>query len=211
MKKNKNENENISNIYNEYTILNKFINKFKNEYENKLNNYSTSPVVEFKSGFILKSFLGKKPIILKNLSNIPTVRIERFNELFEGLESIVLNEDIHNTFTSSENKSIKLKKGDFKIIATCHNKYVRKLSEAIKSRFSMIYIDKYNENEIKIILNKKIKEKKINIDEENLNKILDIVKKSKIILEKEFSLNELISFIKIINKMPEEFNMKKKN
>ena len=38
----------------------------------------------------------------------------------------------------------------------------------------------------------------MNIDEENLNKILDIVQKSKIILEKEFSLNELIRIIEVI-------------
>ena len=38
-------------------------------------------------------------LILKNLSNLPTIILERFNELFSGKCNITVNEDIPNTIT----------------------------------------------------------------------------------------------------------------
>ena len=60
--------------------------------------------LEFKPGLILDSIFKGKSLILKYLSNLPTVVLERFNELLSGSHNLTLNEDIYDTFTNKGNK-----------------------------------------------------------------------------------------------------------
>ena len=45
-------------------------------------------------------------LILKNLSNLPTIILERFNELFSGKCNITVNEHIPNTITPKSKKEL---------------------------------------------------------------------------------------------------------
>ena len=98
------------NIFNKKSKIEKFKNTldilkdklFNNNSEKKsnLNNIN----LEFKPGLILNSILSGKSLILKYLSNLPTVVLERFNELFSGKHNLTLNEDIHDTFILKKEK-----------------------------------------------------------------------------------------------------------
>ena len=63
-------------------------------------------VIEFRPGLFLNAILGGSSLILKNLSNLPTIILERFNELFSGKCNITVNEDIHNTITEKYQKEL---------------------------------------------------------------------------------------------------------
>ena len=54
---------------------------------------------------------------------------------------------------------------------------LNKLSLALLSRMSVIYIDEYNVKEQKIVLNNYILENNLNISEKDLNILLDFVEK----------------------------------
>ena len=56
---------------------------------------------------------------------------------------------------------------------------LNKLSLALLSRMSVIYIDEYNVKEQKIVLNNYILENNLNISEKELNILLDFVEKYK--------------------------------
>ena len=74
------------------------------------------------------------------LSNLPTIILERFNELFSGKCNITVNEDIHNTITPESNKELSEFTKNFRVFATCHPRATSQLSEAVISRFTFIYI-----------------------------------------------------------------------
>lgn len=82
---------------------------------------------------VAERLIEGKPIILKDISNFPTVVLERFNELFSSRHNLTLNEDIHDTFTSSENKELDNFSSTFRVFATCQENAVSKLSEAVSS------------------------------------------------------------------------------
>ena len=113
----------------------------------------------------------------KKISNCPTIEIERLNELLTGRHLITLNEDIHNTFTDKYNKEIYDK--SFRLIGTSTPEMLNKLSLALLSRMSVIYIDEYNKKEKNIVLNNYILENNLNISEKDLNILLDFVEKYK--------------------------------
>ena len=78
---------------------------------------------------------------------------------------------------------------------------LNKLSLALLSRMSVIYIDEYNVKEQKIVLNNYIFENNLNISEKDLNILLDFVEKYKNKTGNDFSLNKIINTIRIISQM----------
>ena len=141
----------ILNNLKEKLIRNNYIKK------NNLNNIN----LEFKPGLILNSILSGKSLILKYLSNLPTVVLERFNELFSGKHNLTLTEDIHDTFTKEGNKELTNLGENFRIFATCSLGEQNKLSEAVLSRFTVICTDKYKQEEIKDALKSFLSENRL--------------------------------------------------
>ena len=89
-------------------------------------------------------------LILKNLPNLSPAVLERFNDLLNYNPKLTLHEDFCNTFTE------RFKEWDdfasiFGIIAICQNDNLRNLSDAAKSRFSILYTSKYNDDERKTV------------------------------------------------------------
>ena len=94
-----------------------FSETFKNTVEilkNKLfekNNKTKSPLniyIEYRPGFIFSSILKGKQMILKDITNLPTEVLERFNELLSTEPQLQLNEDFYNTFTNENKKILKI-------------------------------------------------------------------------------------------------------
>ncbi len=50
--------------------------------------------IEFKPGLILSAILNKKSLILKDMPQVKTIVLERFNELFSCKHNLTLVEDI---------------------------------------------------------------------------------------------------------------------
>ena len=119
--------------------------------------------LEFKPGLILDSIFKGKSLILKYLSNLPTVVLERFNELFSGKHNLTLNEDIYDTFTKEGYKEFSNLGENFRIFATCSLGEQNKLSEAVLSRFTIICSDKYKIEEQKDVLKSFLIENKLDI------------------------------------------------
>ena len=75
--------------------------------EEKMNEKSLINMeIEFKPGLILSAILNKKSLILKDMPQVKTIVLERFNELFSGKHNLTINEDIHNTFTKRNDKEL---------------------------------------------------------------------------------------------------------
>ena len=102
-------------------------------------------IIEFRPGLILNAILERSNLIIKNLCELPTDLLERFNELFADSHCLTVSEDIVNTITP-ENQKI-LNNFNSRIFGTGSIDSLPKLSEAIISRFTIIYFGKYNENE----------------------------------------------------------------
>ena len=157
--------------------------------------------LEFKPGLFLSSILSGKSLILKNLSNLPTEVLERFNELFSDQHSLTIPEDIYNTFTSKNKKEFsnfsKNSFHKFRVIATCPFGYTSKLSEAVLSRFTVISINEYSENEQKYVLKENfIKNKDVN--DTHLQHIISFISRFNIKFHKQFSLMKIINMIKVM-------------
>ena len=75
--------------------------------------------MELRPGLFLNSLFSEKSLILKDLTNLSTEILERFNELFSNEPILTLNEDIYDTFTKEEEKVIKIAPSKFRVIATC--------------------------------------------------------------------------------------------
>jgi hypothetical protein len=108
--------------------------------------------IEFKPGLILSAILNKKSLILKDMPQVKTIVLERFNELFSGKHNLTLVEDIPGTLTTKENKELRNFNENFRVIATCKPGDELKLSEALLSRFTVITCEPYNETEEKVVL-----------------------------------------------------------
>jgi len=61
-------------------------------------------LLEYNPGIITSSYLGKHTLLLKNISNLDTSILERFNEFFSEPQILTLNKDIHKTFTDDDIK-----------------------------------------------------------------------------------------------------------
>ena len=106
----------------------------------------------FKTGILLEKILKQSPIILKNLPNLSPAVLERFNDLFNFMPKLTLNEDFCNTFTGRLNdvKEISNFSKNFRIISISSMSGLRNLSDAARSRFSTIYTSEYSDEEKEI-------------------------------------------------------------
>jgi hypothetical protein len=153
--------------------------------EEKINEKSLINMeIEFKPGLILSAILNKKSLILKDMPQVKTIVLERFNELFSGRHNLTLVEDIPGTLTTKENKELRNFNANFRVIATCKPGDELKLSEALLSRFTVIACEPYNESEEKVVLeNSVVKDKDIDEIKErapelNLTERLNCLRKS---------------------------------
>ena len=103
-------------------------------------------IIEFKPGIFISARIKGRNLILKNITNVKTENLERLNEALTGNKKITLNEDTQNSFTPENNKEINFSK-DFRVVGTCHEGEETSLSEAFLSRFTLIYVNKYNKDE----------------------------------------------------------------
>ena len=159
--------------------------------------------LEFRPGLFLAAILEGKSLILKNLSNLPTIILERFNELFSGKHNLTLNEDIHNTFTDKSNKELIDISSNFRVLATCPPNSVTKLSEAVLSRFSVIWIDSYKPNEQEIVLKSYIKTNKLNFDESSISILTKFAEDMNHYFHKYFSFPQIINSIEMCSRLNE--------
>jgi len=188
----------------EYAITNLqtlLFNEKKKDDENNIINMS----LEFLPGLFLSAILRKKSLILKNLPNVPTVVLERFNELFSGVHILTLIEDIQNTFTKEGNKELQIS-NNFRVIATCKPEKVNNLSEALLSRFTVIYISPYDETEEKRVL-----KSESNQDSMIISKLIEQYKSYYTEQSIIFNLSQMISCQKIVSKMDHLNNEHEKN
>ena len=128
--------------------------------------------LEFRPGLFLNAILQGRPLILKDLANLPTIVLERFNELFSGKHNITLSEDIHDTFTPQGSKELTNFSSYFRVFATCQENSATRLSEAALSRFSVISIPEYSLDEQEIVLKRYIQINSLDFD----IKYIDILK-----------------------------------
>ena len=164
-------------------------------------------VFEFRPGLFLSSILEGKSLILKNLSNLPTIVFERFNELFSGEHSLTLQEDFDNTFTKEEtNRKLEKFNDEFRVFATCPPNSITKLSEAVLSRFTVIYTKSYKEGDKKTVL-KNLKNLKAKTD--LIEKVIQFSEhmKGDKIFNKEIPFCQMINIVetcsRIISNQPE--------
>ena len=168
--------------------------KAKLSSEEKMNEKSLiNMALEFKPGLILSAILNKKSLILKDMPQVKTIVLERFNELFSGKHNLTLVEDIPGTLTTKENKELRNFNRDFRIIATCKPGDELKLSEALLSRFTLIACQSYSEEEEKVVLADSTGEDK------DINEFND--------LTENFILTERLNCLRITKKL-DEFNKK---
>ncbi|KAK8854131.1 hypothetical protein M9Y10_016685 [Tritrichomonas musculus] len=120
---------------------------FENSTKNNDHSVLSDIVNEFRPGLILLPILQGDSIILKDLSNLQTIVIERFNELLTGKHNITVTEDIHDTITESDQKELSGFSSDFRVFGTCPPNSACKLSKAILSRFTVINTLEYKKDE----------------------------------------------------------------
>ena len=125
-----------------------FIKRREDDKSNALSNM----IIEFKPGLILNAILGGSSLIFINISNLPTIILEKFNEIFSGKCNITINEDISNTITPEKNKDLYDFNHNFRVFGTCSPGSTSQLSEEIISRFSLIYVGEYPLDELKTVL-----------------------------------------------------------
>ena len=122
---------------------------FMKEEEEDESNALSNMIIEFRQGLFLIAIAFC--LILKDLSNLPTIILERFNELFSGKCNITINEDIPNTITPESNKELSDFNEHFRVFGTCHPWATSQLSEAVISRFTLIYVGEYSFDEQKTV------------------------------------------------------------
>ena len=156
--------------------------------EEKMNEKSLINMqIEFKPGLILSAILNKKSLILKDMPQVKTIVLERFNELFSGKHNLTLVEDIPGTLTTKEEKELRDFNKDFRVIATCKPGDELKLSEALLSRFTVIACEAYNEEEEQVVLESSAAEN------EDINKIKKFAP--------NFNLSELLNCLEICKRL----------
>ena len=111
--------------------------------------------IEFQPGIFISARIKGNNLILKNITYVKTENLERLNEALTGNKKITLNEDNQNSFTPENNKEISFSK-DFRVAGTCNEGEETSLSDAFLSRFTIIYVDKYNDEKEKKVLKDKV-------------------------------------------------------
>ena len=125
--------------------------------------------MNLNQGIFISARIKGYNLILKNITYVKTENLERLNEALTGNKKITLNEDTQNSFTPENNKEISFS-NDFRVVGTCNEGEETSLSDAFLSRFTLIYVDKYkNEEELKVLKDVAGNLKNINF----LNQLLD--------------------------------------
>ena len=107
--------------------------------------------MNLNQGIFISARIKGYNLILKNITYVKTENLERLNEALTGNKKITLNEDTQNSFTPENNKEISFS-NDFRVVGTCNEGEETSLSDAFLSRFTLIYVDKYkNEEELKVL------------------------------------------------------------
>jgi MoxR-like ATPase len=161
--------------------------------------------LEFRPGLIFSSIIEGCPLILKNLPNLPTIVLERFNELLATQHSLTINEDIHNTFTDMNNKELYNFSDKFRIFGTSQSNEINKLSDAVLSRCSLVYASAYSLEEQETALKNFINNNNLKFSDNNIKYLIDII--SILPKEKQFSFIQIINCIEICSRL----NKKKEN
>ena len=182
-----------------YHALKRFESKLFEDNNDKKSLFNMT--IEFKPGILISSLINGNNLILKNITAVKTENLERLNEALTGNKKITLNEDTQDSFTPKNNKEIKF--NNFRIIGTCKEGQETSLSEAFISRFTLLYVGKYQEEtgeEEEVLkncsgdnltsLNEKLKEycKNNSLEETTMNlaqkiNCIEIIKKTNKILE----------------------------
>ena len=170
--------------------------------ENQKQDFLSNYIIVFKPGFILDSLIKDKPFVLKDISNLHSDVLERFNQFLTEDKKISLIEDIYNTFTSDNNKEITFNTSN-RVLATANDGYENKLSEAILSRFTIINVENYKLEEEKIIINMEFNKSNIDSNKENqeVNQLILLFKDIESLLQITITLSQKIKIIKIIDKL----------
>ena len=143
---------------------------FNKRREDDKSNPLSNMIIEFKPGLILTAILGGSRIIFTNIYNLPTIILERFNEIFSGKCNITINEDTSNTITHENNKDLYEFNRNFRVFGTCSPGSTSQLSEEIISRFSLIYVGEYPLDEQKAFIESYCDLNNLNINtDDNIN------------------------------------------
>jgi len=161
------KNKKIDKNYTFYYALEHFKEKLFRDDKKKKSLFDM--IIEFKPGIFISARIKGCNLILKNITYVKTKNLERLNEALTGNKKITLNEDTQNSFTPENNKEISFS-NDFRVVGTCNEGEETSLSDAFLSRFTLIYVDKYLEEEELKVLKDTAKDIK---DIEFLNKLLD--------------------------------------
>ena len=141
--------KNINENYTFYYALNHFKEKLFQDEKTKKSLFDMK--IEFKPGIFISARIKGYNLILKNITYVKTENLERLNEALTGNKIITLNEDTQNSFTPENNKEISFS-NDFRVVETCNEGEETSLSDAFLSRFTLIYVNKYNdEEELKVL------------------------------------------------------------
>ena len=139
----------INKDYTFYYALEHFKEKLFRDEKNKKSLFDM--IIEFKPGIFISARIKGCNLILKNITYVKTENLERLNEALTGNKKITLNEDTQNSFTPENNKEISFS-NDFRVVGTCNEGEETSLSDAFLSRFTLIYVDKYlEEEELKVL------------------------------------------------------------
>ena len=169
-------------------------------------------LLNLEPGLFLTAILGASCLILKNISNLPTIILERFNELFSGKCNITVNEDIPNTITPESNKELSEFNKNFRVFGTCHPGATSQLSEAVISRFTLIYVGEYTLNEQKTVLQSYCDLNNLNtISDENIRNIIDYSQSLNTSFPGiNFTLFQMINLLKLAHDINIKLNKTKK-
>ena len=166
----------------------------------------SNTTLEFRPGLFLNSILQGQSLILRDLSNLPTIVLERFNELFSGKQNITLSEDIHNTFTSPDDKELTNFNDTFRVFATCPANSPSRLSEAVLSRFTVISVPEYSSSEQEIVLKSYIQKNKLcfSSTDTDIDILSRFVESCYNKLKIQFTFQQIIKVIEITSKLNNE-------
>ena len=172
--KEKNKNENNECIFYIINCIHKLekLKTEKNEKKNSLLKIKT--ITSFNLGIIPKNFIFGKILILKGAENPNPAVLERLNSILEFPRNLVLSEDNQNIFNDKKifekiflhsRNSLPMNK-NFRIFFTSKDSFTQNLSEAFRSRITIINCPDYSINNY---LTMEIK----NQENEVLNEILE--------------------------------------
>lgn len=183
-----------------------FSNKKLKDEDNLLSNM----ILEFQPGLFLSAILSGNTLILKNISNLLTVVLERFNELLSGNQNLTVNEDIYNTITENTNKEITGISKSFRIFGACPNGGSSKISEAAMNRFTLIKTSAYKLEEEKRVLNSYNNMKKLLISDKDISKLIEY--KNRLLNTGDFgiqifALKQMMNILDICSNIKEYYHL----